>query len=72
MADSLPIGELSEPFASPFGWHILEVTGRRIYDTTAEIQNRQAVMAIRNAKFEEETELWVRRIRDEAFVEYRL
>ena len=29
-------------------------------------------MAIRNAKFEEETELWVRRIRDEAFVEYRL
>jgi peptidyl-prolyl cis-trans isomerase SurA len=72
MADSLPIGELSEPFASPFGWHILEVTGRRTYDTTAEIQNRQAVMAIRNAKFEEETELWVRRIRDEAFVEYRL
>lgn len=72
MADSLPIGELSEPFASPFGWHILEVTGRRTYDTTAEIQNRRAIMAIRNAKFEEETELWVRRIRDEAFVEYRL
>ena len=72
MADSLPIGELSEPFASPFGWHILEVTGRRTYDSTAEIQNRKAIMAIRNAKFEEETELWVRRIRDEAFVEYRL
>jgi peptidyl-prolyl cis-trans isomerase SurA len=72
MADSLPIGELSEPFPSPFGWHILEVTGRRTYDTTEDLQKREAVMAIRNAKLEEETELWIRRIRDEAFVEYRI
>jgi peptidyl-prolyl cis-trans isomerase SurA len=72
MADSLPIGELSEPFATPFGWHILEVTGRRTYDTTEDIQKREAVMSIRNAKLEEETELWIRRIRDEAFVEYRI
>ena len=72
MADSLAIGQLSQPFASPFGWHILEVTGRRTFDTTAEIQQREAIMAIRNAKLEEETELWIRRTRDEAFVEYRL
>jgi len=72
VADSLPIGQLSEPFQSPFGWHILEVMGRRTYDTTDDIQRREAIMAIRNAKLEEETELWVRRIRDEAFVEYRL
>ena len=72
MADSLEMWQLSEPFASPFGWHILEVRGRRTFDTTAEIQKRGAIMAIRNAKLEEETELWIRRIRDEAFVEYRL
>ena len=72
MSDSLEIGELSEPFESPFGWHVLEVMGRRTFDTTAETQKRGAVMAIRNAKLEEETELWIRRIRDEAFVEYRL
>jgi len=72
MADSLQIGELSEPFGSPFGWHILEVTGRRTYDTTEELQKREAVMAIRNTKLEEETELWIRKIRDEAFVESRI
>jgi len=71
-AMSLEIGELSEPFASPFGWHILEVLGRRTYDMTDDMQRREAIMAIRNAKLEEETELWIRRIRDEAFVEYRL
>ncbi len=72
MANSLPIGELSQPFATPFGWHILEVLDRRTYDTTDDIQKREAIMAIRNAKLEEETELWVRRIRDEAFVDFRI
>jgi len=72
LAATLEVGELSEPFASPFGWHILEVMGRRTYDTTDDIQRREAIMAIQNAKLEEETELWIRRIRDEAFVEYRL
>jgi len=72
MASTLEIGEISQPFSSPFGWHIMELLGRRSYDTTDELQRREAIMAIRGAKFEEETELWVRRIRDEAFVEYRL
>ena len=69
---SLEIGELSEPFRSPFGWHIVEVLGRRQHDTTEDVQRQQALMALRMNKLEEETELWVRRLRDEAFVEYML
>ena len=69
---SLEIGELSEPFKSPFGWHIVEVLGRRQHDTTEDVQRQQALMALRMNKLEEETELWVRRLRDEAFVEYML
>ena len=72
VCDSLELGELSEPFKTPFGWHIVQVLDRRTYDTTEEVQRQQAIMAIRNSKLNEETELWARRLRDEAFVEYRL
>ena len=70
--DSLDIGALSEPFKTQFGWHMVEVLERRQHDTTDDVKLQQAVMALRMNKLEEETELWVRRIRDEAFVEYML
>lgn len=72
LAESMPIGEITEPFRSQFGWHILEVMDRRTQDTTDDVKRRQAVGAIRNSKLGEETELWARRLRDQAFVEYRL
>ena len=70
--EELEIDEISMPFKSPFGWHIVQLRERRVYDTTEEVERQQAIMAIRNSKFEEETELWARRLRDQAFVEYRL
>ena len=72
VVESLEIGDLSEPFKSPFGWHIVEVLGRRQHDTTEDVKHQQALMALRMNKLEEESELWVRRLRDEAFVEYML
>jgi len=70
--ETLPIGELSEPFKTQFGWHIVEVQDRRVQDTTEEVRMQQAAMAIRNSKLGEETELWARRLRDQAYVEYRM
>ncbi len=70
--NSLGIDEISEPFRSPFGWHIMQVLERRVYDATLDRQRQEAIMAIRNSKLGEETELWARRLRDEAFVEYRM
>jgi len=72
MCDSLELNELSPPFQTPYGWHIVQVLERRVHDTTEEVKREQAVMAIRNSKLNEETELWMRRLRDQAFVEYRL
>jgi peptidyl-prolyl cis-trans isomerase SurA len=72
VCDALEIDEISEPFQSGFGWHIIQLLGRRVHDTTDEVMRQDAMMAIRNSKLSEETELWARRLRDQAFVEYRL
>jgi peptidyl-prolyl cis-trans isomerase SurA len=69
---NLKIGEISMPFRSEFGWHIVEVLERRTHDTTDDVRRTQAIVAIRDSKLAEETELWLRQIRDESFVEYRL
>jgi peptidyl-prolyl cis-trans isomerase SurA len=61
--------EISEPFRTDFGWHIVQVLGRRQFDTTEENQRQRAFMQLRESKADEETELWLRRLRDEAFVE---
>jgi len=72
VAGKIEIGVLSEPFRSRFGWHILEVMDRRIYDNTEDLKESNCVQRVRNGKLNNETELWVRRIRDEAFVETRI
>jgi peptidyl-prolyl cis-trans isomerase SurA len=68
---SLPLNELSEPIKSRFGWHLIEVLERRSHDTTDEVKREQCARQIRAAKAEEERELWVRRLRDQAFVDIR-
>ena len=66
------IGEISEPFRTQFGWHILEVLERRVYDNTEDLKRNNCVMKIRSGKMDEETQLWLRRLRDEAFVDTRV
>lgn len=69
---SLEIGELSEPFKTRYGWHLLQIVEERTYDTTDELKARRCEREIRASKAEEERELWLRQLRDEAFVERRL
>ena len=69
---TLAIGELSLPFETRYGWHIAEVLETRTHDTTEELREQQCVEQIRASKMDQELQLWMRRLRDEAFVDIRL
>jgi peptidyl-prolyl cis-trans isomerase SurA len=66
---SLAENAISEPFHTQFGWHIVQLLGRRQFDTTEESLRERAFQQLRESKADEETELWLRRLRDEAFVD---
>ena len=70
--DKLEIGGRSQPFRSRYGWHVVEVLDRRVYDNTEEVKQQNCVGRIRASKLDEETQLWLRRLRDEAFVDIRI
>ncbi len=64
-------GEISEPFRTQYGWHIVQLTGKRYHDQSEEVRKQRVFAALRESKADEETELWLRQLRDEAYVEYR-
>jgi peptidyl-prolyl cis-trans isomerase SurA len=68
----LQVKEISEPFKTRYGWHIVQMLGTRTYDSTDDVRRQRAFGAIRESKADEETELWLRRLRDEAFVEVKM
>jgi peptidyl-prolyl cis-trans isomerase SurA len=70
--DSLKVGEVSQPEKSRFGWHIIQVLDRREQDNTDDYQRTRARESIRQRKTDEELEIWLRRLRDESYVEYHV
>ena len=63
--------EVSEPFATPDGWVMIQVVGQRQMDNTQAVRRERARQALMRRKLEEDTELYLRRLRDEAYVEIK-
>jgi peptidyl-prolyl cis-trans isomerase SurA len=70
--DATEVGERSAPFRSQYGWQILEVLGRRDHDMGDEFRRAVAMQNLRNRRYDEELQAWLRMIRDEAFVEIKI
>ena len=71
MADTLAVNEISQPFRTQFGWHLLQVLDRRTRDIDEETLRERAAAALRQGKVEQEIERWSQQLRDESFVEIR-
>lgn len=66
------IGKVSRPFKSQFGWHILQVLERRKEDMSDVMKRNQAQNVIKSRRFDEELQLWLTQIREDAYVEIKI
>lgn len=70
--DKLGVEEISPVFKSRFGFHIGQIIDRREHDDSEQVMRMKAVENIRQRKSQEAMQLWMRRMRDEAFVKIKL
>jgi peptidyl-prolyl cis-trans isomerase SurA len=68
VAGQLKVGEISQPFHTEFGWHIVQLLGRRSVDDSKDAAREQAYEALRNARADEATEQWLQQLRDTSYV----
>jgi peptidyl-prolyl cis-trans isomerase SurA len=68
---SIALNEVSAPFKSQFGWHILQVTERRMQDFSDDILRNRADNLLRQRKYSEELQVWQQKLRDEAYIEIK-
>lgn len=65
----LEVDEIGQPFRSMHGWHLVQIIGKRVDDATEKRKEDKAYQLLFNRKFSEETDTWLREIRDQAYIE---
>lgn len=66
---TLKVDEYAQPFRSSFGWHLVQLTGRRTLDATEQMNENRAYQMLFNRKYGIESARWMKEIRDEAYIE---
>ncbi|MAG77697.1 MAG: peptidylprolyl isomerase SurA [Colwelliaceae bacterium] len=66
---TLDIDQYHKPFRSSFGWHLVQLTGRRMLDATKQMNENRAAQILYNRKFGMESARWMKETRDEAYIE---
>lgn len=61
--------EYSMPIRTVHGWHLIQLLDRRIDDATEKRKEDRAYQLIFNRKFQEETDTWLREMRNQAYIE---
>lgn len=67
--NSLDVNEISEPFRSSHGWHIVQLEEKRKTDATDKFNTNRAHQLIFRRKFNEELQNWLDEMRAEAYIE---
>lgn len=67
----LPVGKLSQPFHTQYGWHIVEVEGRRTKDSTDETKKQKAFEILYQRQFQEQSQNWIDRLRQQSYIEVK-
>ena len=70
--NSLKVGEISQPFATQFGWHLLQVLERRKAGVSGERKRQEARLILRERKADDAYQEWLRQLRDSAYIEIHL
>ncbi len=70
--ENMQVGELSQIFESPFGFHLVELLEKRKRDDSKEYLRNQVRNVLFDKQVEEKKVYWLRRTRDEAHIEIRL
>ena len=65
----LEVDEISEPVRTQYGWHLMQLTGKRVGDATQKRKEEKAYQLLFQRKFSEESEVWLREIRASAYIE---
>lgn len=66
-----PVGQISKPFQTQYGWHILKVEDTRQQDVTEQSRRSKARQVLAERQFDQELDNWLREIRAETFVEVK-